>query len=177
MEFLKSLYSDGESMTYEQLSAKAQAQGINAVNAADHVAKGDADNLRNQINTLNGQLAEANKKLAGYDPEWKTKAEAQRKEFDKQRFDFALSKALSTSGARSAKAVSGLLNMDKLTLADDGEIIGLEKQLNDLKAGEDTAFLFGEEKQQSTGMSHQGGTENKLSDKEKANAALRSCFG
>lgn len=178
MDFLKSLFAPG-ALTFEQFRDAAQAAGMQLVNAAGgaYVPKADADALRGQITTLTGQLGEANRKLEGFDPEWKTKAENDRRQLEAQRFDFALEKALSGSGARSAKAVRGLLDPSKLTLADDGELIGLDKQLKALKEDENTAFLFAEEAKPSTGMSHQGGREGAPSRKDEANAALRSIFG
>lgn len=177
MEFLKDLFG-GQALTFDQLQTAAQGKGFEVVNSAGgaYVPKADADNLRNQVSTLTGQLGEANKKLEGYDPEWKTKAETEAKRLRDQQFDFALDKALAKSGARSGAAVRGLLNRDKLQLADDGEIIGLDKQLDALKKAEDTAFLFEEQKKVSTGMSHEGGTEVTQDKKEAANEAFRSIF-
>lgn len=177
MEFLKDLFG-GQALTFDQFQTAAQGKGFEVVDAAGgaYVPKADADNLRNQVSTLTGQLGEANKKLEGFDPEWKTKADAATQQLNQQKFDFALEKALSKSGARSGAAVRGLLNRDKLQLADDGEIIGLDKQLDALKKAEDTAFLFEDQKKVSTGMSHEGGTEVTQDKKEAANEAFRSIF-
>lgn len=154
MEFLKELFGD-QALTFDQLQTAAQSKGLEIVNAAGgaYVAKADADNLRGQVNTF-------------------------KQELNKQKFEFALEKALSKSGARSGAAVRGLLKCDKLQLTDDGEILGLDKQLDALKKAEDTAFLFEKaETGGSTGMSHEGGTEVKLSKKEAANEAIRAAFG
>ena len=127
-----------------------------------------------QISTLNTQLTEANGKLEGYDPSWKQKAQ---KELERQQFDFALERAVSAAKPRNAKAVTALLDREKLTFA-GGEIVGLDKQLTALKAGEDTAFLFESDKPRKTGLSHQGGRDVGGDDKkEEANNALRSVFG
>lgn len=178
MDFLKDLFG-GQALSFEQLKAAAQDKGFDVVNAAGgaYVAKADADNLRGQVSTLTTQLKEANGKLEGFDPEWKNKAETAAKQLRDQQFDFALEKALSKSGARSGAAVRGLLNRDKLQLADDGEILGLDKQIDALKKAEDTAFLFEEPRKPSTGMSHEGSTEGTTDKKEAANAALRGLFG
>ena len=64
----------------------------------------------------------------------------------------------------------------RLTLA-GGEIIGLDKQLEALKKGEDTAFLFETAPPRRTGMTHQYGGEGAPDKKDMANAALRSLFG
>lgn len=130
-----------------------------------------------QIGTLKSQLTEANGKLEGYDPGWKQKAENAQKQLERQQFDFALERAVSAAKPRNAKAVMALLDREKLTFA-GGEIVGLDKQLTALKDGEDTAFLFADDKPRKTGLSHQGGRDVGGGDKkEEANNALRSVFG
>lgn len=130
-----------------------------------------------QIGTLKNQLTEANGKLEGYDPSWKQKAEDAQKQLERQQFDFALERAVSAAKPRNAKAVMALLDREKLTFA-AGEIVGLDKQLTALKDGEDTAFLFADDKPRKTGLSHQGGRDVGGDDKkEEANNALRSIFG
>ena len=133
--------------------------------------------FESQVSTLKNQLTEANGKLEGYDPSWKQKAENAQKELERQQFDFALERAVSAAKPRNAKAVMALLDRDKLTFA-GGEIVGLDKQLTALKDGEDTAFLFADDKPRKTGLSHQGGRDVGGDDKkEEANNALRSVFG
>ncbi len=177
MEFLKELFGGG-ALTYDQLAEAAKAKGIQAVNASggEWVPKKDLEHAQGQISTLTGQLGDANKKLEGYDPNWKSKAEEDRKALEKQQFDFSLERALAASKPRNAKALLNFLDRDKLKLV-DGEIIGLDKQLEALKKGDDTAFLFEAEPARRTGMSHQYGGEGSPDKKEMANAALRSLFG
>lgn len=178
MEFLKELFNGG-SLTYDQLAAAAKGKGVQLVNAAGgaYVPKADADGLSGQIATLTAQLGEANKKLEGYDPQWKEQAEAARKELESQQFNFALERAVSSARPKNAKAVMALLDREKLTLA-GGEVLGLDKQLEALKKGEDTGFLFEEQRPMKDGLSHQNAHAVGGSDKkEAANEALRSLFG
>lgn len=177
MEFLKEFFGGG-ALTYDQLAEAAKAKGVQAVNAAGgaYVPKADLEHAQGQITTLTGQLSDANKKLEGYDPEWKTKAEADRKKLEEQQFNFALERALAAARPRNAKALLNFLDRDKLTLV-DGEVIGLDKQLEALKKGEDTSFLFETEPARRTGMTHQYGGEGSPDKKDMANAALRSLFG
>lgn len=175
MEFLKELFGGG-ALTYEQLVQAAKDKGIQAVNAAGgaYVPKADLDHAQGQVTTLTTQLGEANKKLEGYDPTWKEKAETARKELEAHQFDFALERALTEAKPKNVKAVLPFLDRKKLTMA-DGEIIGLDKQLEALKKGADTAFLF--EAARSTSMTHQYGGEGTPDKRDAANAALRSIFG
>lgn len=133
--------------------------------------------FESQVSTLKDQLTEANGKLEGYDPSWKQKAEDAQKQLERQQFDFALERAVSAAKPRNAKAVMALLDREKLTFA-AGEIVGLDKQLTALREGEDTAFLFADDKPRKTGLSHQGGRDVGGDDKKaEANNALRSVFG
>lgn len=169
MEFLKELFAD-KALTYDQLSQAVKDKGFDVVNAADgaYVPKATYD-------TLSGQLSEANKKLEGYDPEWKSKAEAAQAKLDAERLDDAITRGITGAKAKNAKAVLALIDKDKLKYA-GGEVIGLDKQLAELKKGEDTAFLFEQETAQKTGMSHQNNGEGTPDKKEAANDALRALF-
>lgn len=177
MEFLKELFNGG-ALTYDQLAQAAKDKGIQAVDAAGgaYVPKADLDNVQGQLATLTAQLGEANKKLEGYDPTWRDKAETARKQLEAQQFDFALERALAAARPRNARALLPFLDRDKLSLA-GGEIIGLDKQLEALKKGEDTAFLFEAAQPVRTSLTHQYGGEGAPDTKEMANAALRSLFG
>lgn len=179
MEFLKELFNGG-AMTYDQLSAAVKSKGFSVVNAAGgaFVPKADLDELNGQITTLTGQLNDANKKLEGYDPNWKTQAEAAQKQLEKMQFDFALEKGITAAKPRNAKAVMALIDREKLKFA-GGEVIGLDKQLEDLKKNEDTAFLFVSDQETpklKTGITHQNNGTGTPDKKDAANDALRSIF-
>lgn len=173
MDFLKDLFGD-QALTYDQLAQAVQEKGYDVVNAA-----GGAYVPKATYDTLNGQLGEANKKLEGYDPEWKTKAEAAKQALEAERMEDAIANGVRASKARNVAAVVALLDRDKLKYA-GGEVIGLDKQLADLKKDDGTAFLFEQEQPRKTGMSHQNGTEvgNGSTDakKDEANRALRALF-
>lgn len=95
------------------------------------------------IKGLNTQLSDANKKLEGYDPEWKTKADQAKTDAENKlneyRFNAALEKAITDSKAKDAISVKAHLNMDALKF-NDGKIIGLDEQLKKIK--EEKAYLF-----------------------------------
>lgn len=132
------------------------------------------------ISGLNGQLSEANKKLEGYDPEWKQKAaqaqtDAEAK-VNEYRFNAALEKAISDSKAKDAVSVKAHLNMDALKFA-DGKIIGLDDQLKKIK--EEKAYLFETDSKLPYASGHTGGDDGKNTGNktEQANAAFRAAFG
>lgn len=75
--------------------------------------------------------------------DWKQKAEDAKAEADQKiqsmQFDYAISDAITGAKAKNAKAVKALLNMDSLKF-NDGEIIGLDKQIETLKSENDYLF-------------------------------------
>ena len=110
----------------------------------------DIEKQKNTINTLTterdglkAQLGDANTKLAGYDPDWKAKADTAaqtaQQQIESLKFDYALNDALKTAKARDVVAVKAHLKTDALKL--DGEnILGLKEQLESIK--KDSGFLF-----------------------------------
>lgn len=113
--------------------------------------------LNTELEGIKGQLSQANEQIAGFKEldiegvkqkaaEWEQKynqaAENSAREIEQLKFDFALDRELTKAQARNPKAVKALLDRDALKY-DKGKIIGLEEQLETLKKGEDSAFLFG----------------------------------
>ena len=66
MDFLKSLFSDGEALTYEQLQAKMQAANVNAVNLSEgrYVS---IDKFNDKVNALTQQVTDLNGQIAKRD--------------------------------------------------------------------------------------------------------------
>lgn len=127
------------------------------------------------------QLDEAGKKLEGYDPDWKAKAE------DAQRQADAKIAALE-SGYAAERAVSGLkfssesarrafladLAAKKLPLQ-DGKLLGFDEFAKQYKEADPGAFLpEGGVPRVTAGTS---GSPAQLTGKDAANAAFRSLFG
>lgn len=54
----------------------------------------------------------------------------------------AIEKAVNKSGAKTEKAVTALLDRDKISLDEKGNITGIEEQLIALKENDDTVYLF-----------------------------------
>lgn len=113
--------------------------------------------LNTELEGVKGQLSQANEQIAGFKEldiegvkqkaaEWEQKynqaAQDSAREIEQLKFDFALDRELTKAQARNPKAVKALLDRGALKY-DKGKIIGLEEQLETLKKGEDSAFLFG----------------------------------
>jgi chromosome segregation ATPase len=146
----------------------------------------DLTKLQNNISTLTAerdnlktQLNDANTKLNGYDPEWKSKAEAAEKaaqqKIEALKFDYALNDALRAAKVRDVVAVKAHLNTDALKL-DGDNILGLKEQLENIK--KESGFLF---EDSTPTVKFSGPTPGTKSDaataNEKMNNALREAFG
>ena len=135
--FLKPLFGEDGStaLNYDQCAAALDAQKeIKVGNLSDgsYVAKGKYDAVVTERDTLRTGKAEADNKLAGYDPEWKTKAEAAQAEADAKVNAILLKNAaldaLRGAGCKDPALAYGALDVSKLKL--DGEnIIGLTDQI------------------------------------------------
>lgn len=124
-----------------------QVQKVFAMNGTE------MNDLKQQITTLTAErdtarnnLSDANKKLEGYDPEWKTKAEkaendakAQVEELQK---DFAAQTAaagVKFSSESAKRAFLSDLKAKKLTLQ-DGKLLGFDDYLKNYKESDPGAF-------------------------------------
>lgn len=159
-----------------------QVQKVFAMNGAE------INDLKQQITTLTTerdaartQLGEANKKLEGYDPEWRTKAEkaesdakAQVEELQK---DFAAQTAaagIKFSSESAKRAFLSDLKAKKLILQ-DGKLLGFDDYLANYKKNDPGAFApEGGLPRMAAGTSGQPAAPTAH---EQANAALRAAFG
>lgn len=98
-----------------------QIEGLNA-------ASGDAESLKKQIETLQAANKQKDSEHAA--------------EIKKLKVDAAVDAALTAAKAKNLKAARALLDLDKAELSDDGTVKGLAEQIEKLKAGDDTKFMF-----------------------------------
>lgn len=91
-------------------------------------AAGDSEELKTQIADMQKANAEAIK--------------AKEAEIAKIKLENAVEKALTENKAINAKAVAPFLNLDGAEIAEDGTVKGLAEQIEALKTGEGTSFLF-----------------------------------
>lgn len=89
---------------------------------------GDAEAMKQQIVTLQAENA--------------TAKQTHESEMNQLKIDFAVEKALTGASAKNVKAVKALLDLEDAKLDKDGNVKGLQEQIDKLTAGEDTKFLF-----------------------------------
>lgn len=139
MTILKTLFGS-EALTFEQFAEKLNgAENLKLGNLADgkYVDK-------NKYEDLSKQLEAANKNLADYDPEWKSKLKQAQADGEKKlndyKFNQSLEKAIADSGAADVVSVKANLDMSTVAPGEDGAISGLSEQLESLKTAK--PFLF-----------------------------------
>ncbi len=152
-DFLKNL-----GITEQSVIDQIMAENGRDVNAA----KADLNNYKQQVTDLQGQITAKDNEIAtltakvgevdtlrtenaqlktdktNLTTELNTKVNEMKKEY-------AIENGVRDFKARNTKAVIALLDRSKITYEND-ELKGLTEQLETLKTGEDTSFLFGEVK-------------------------------
>lgn len=160
-----------------------QVQKVFAMNGTE------LNDLKQQVATLTAErdtartnLGEANRKLEGYDPEWKTKADQARQQAEQQVAEMKAGYA-ATSAASSLKFTSDSakkafmadLKAKKLPLQDDGTLLGFDDYVASYKKTDPGAFAPEGGLPRVSGSAT--GTPAGPTTNEQANAAIRAVFG
>lgn len=166
MEFLKSIFGD-KALTYEELqTALKDNKEVKLVNLADgqYVDKKKLDTKITELATANTTiqtLQETVKKFDGVDVEklkqdvtnWEQKYNSDISNIKK---DSAIEMAIMQAKGRNPKAIKALLDLDKISLKEDGTIEGLD--LESLK--ETDSYLFDVETKSNIGTGFNPGEGN-----------------
>ena len=162
-------------MTRKQLEdlglSKEQADAIMKINGDDienakSVSAAEIKNMQTEVEGLKGQVKERDTQLetlkaaAGDNEALKTQiadlqkanadaVSAHESEMTQLKVDFAVEKALTGAKAKNIKAVKALLDLEGAKLDKDGNVKGLQEQIDKLVADESTKFLFDAVQQQS----------------------------
>ena len=169
-------------MTRKQLEdlglTKEQADSVMKINGDDiENAKGttstEIKNLQTEVEGLKTQVGDRDKQLetlkasAGDNADLKKKIEdlqtenatakaTHESELNQLKIDFAVEKALTGAKAKNIKAVKALLELGEAKLDKDGNVKGLDEQIEKLRSGDDTKFLFEAQKQQKQQQNFKG---------------------
>lgn len=155
-------------MTRKQLEdlglSKEQVDSIIKINGDDienakTVSAAEIKNLQTEITGLNTQVKDRDKQLetlkasagdnealtkqiADLQAENVTTKQTHESEMNQLKVDYAVEKALSSANAKNVKAVKALLDLEDVKLDKDGNVKGLQEQLDKLIVDEGTKFLF-----------------------------------
>lgn len=152
-DFLKNLGITEQSVI-DSIMAE-NGKDINAVKSNTESLETQITDLKAQLTDRDNQLADLkksvkdNEKLTEKITELETanansKTEYENKIASMQKM-YAIENGVRDAKAKNVKAVMALLDMEQITFT-DGKVNGLSKQIEDLIKGEDTSFLFGEQK-------------------------------
>lgn len=160
-------------MTRKQLEdlgiLKEQIDSIMKINGDDienakATSAADMKSLQTEISGLKTQVSDRDKQLetlkaSAGDNEALTKQiadlqaenakakEDHESEMNQLKIDFAVDKVLTRAKAKNIKAVKALLNLTDAKLEKDGNVKGLQEQIDKLTTDEDTKFLFDADEQ------------------------------
>lgn len=169
-------------MTRKQLEdlglTKEQADSVMKINGDDiENAKGTAateiKNLQTEVEGLKTQVGDRDKQLetlkasAGDNADLKKQIEDlqtenatvkanHESELNQLKIDFAVEKSLTAAKAKNIRAVKALLELGEAKLDKDGNVKGLDEQIEKLRNGDDTKFLFEVQKQQKQQQNFKG---------------------
>lgn len=155
-------------MTRKQLEelglSKEQVDSIMKINGDDiedakTAATAETKNLQTEIDGLKTQVADRDKQLetlkastgdaeamkqqiATLQAENDSTKKAHETEMNQLKVDFAVEKALTGANAKNVKAVKALLDLTDVKLDKDGNVKGLQEQIDKLTGDEGTKFLF-----------------------------------
>lgn len=152
-EFLKDM-----KLTDEQIDAIMAENGkdVNGLKEQVNSLTTEKDGLQSQLTErdtqlkdLKGKVKDSDELTAEIDQLQKANKEAKEKyeaDLTAQQKSFLVDKALNSAGARNAKAVSSLLDLDSVEVK-DGQLTGLDDQLKALRDSD--SYLFKEDPQPS----------------------------
>ncbi|MEG1584023.1 MAG: phage scaffolding protein [Anaerovorax sp.] len=143
---------------------KEQIDSIMKINGEDiehakEVTGEESKNLQAEIEGLNAQVKDRDKQLdtlkasagdnevltkqiADLQAENATTKQTHESEMNQLKVNFAVEKALAGAKAKNVKAVKALLDLEDAKLDKDGNVKGLQEQVDKLTADEGTKFLF-----------------------------------
>jgi DNA repair exonuclease SbcCD ATPase subunit len=119
-----------DSVNDEKKTYRQQVEDLNSQLETLKKTAGTSDELKKQIETLQTQISDKEKEVAGV------------------RLDSAINLALINAKAKNSKVVANLLDKSKMTL-DGDKVIGLEDQIKEIQQSD--AYLFGEVNSGGTG--------------------------
>lgn len=146
-------------LTEEQI--KAVLELYNA-KIKDYVPKADLETAQGQIKALEDTIKDRDKQLKAIEKnvgdneelrkqieklqnDNKTANEQYKTEVTQLKINSAVDMALTKAGAKTLKAVKALIDIDKISVDESGNVTGIEEQIKGLAEGEDTKYLFNSE--------------------------------
>ena len=136
-------------MEQEEANALVEAEKSKYIPVEEHnttkaeieVYKTNADTLNETIKNLEKEVG-LSETLKLQIEDYKTKMADKDNQINKIKYEAKLEVELNKANARSIKALKAMLDMEKISMDDNGAIVGLEEQLTSLRETDD--YLFAE---------------------------------
>lgn len=175
-----------------ELTAEQFEEELNKLLPETHIPKGVYNELNEKYKLLESQKGESDKLLKeateakdaneAFKSKYDELLKAQKADREKYEADLKTAKknngidlALIKAGAKNSKAVRALLDMDKISVSDNGDLVGMVEQLEALKKDADYLFNSSEPTQE---LKPKFGTPAPNTNAPEAGAeALRRAFG
>lgn len=100
----------------------------------------DRDNQLEEIKTKVGDAEALNATIDSLKQANKDKDEAHQNLVNQVKLDYEIKLALNEAGAKNERAVKALIDLDTVKINEDGQLIGLNEQLTNLKSTDDYLF-------------------------------------
>lgn len=134
-----------EAASTEELKGFIPKSRFDEVNNEKKKLELDVRDRDGQIETLkntSGDAAEWKKKAEEFQAENKRKDDEHKAEIKQLKIDSAIDTAIANAKGKNAKAIKALLDMEKISVDKDGNVVGHTEQLETLTKAEDSKFMF-----------------------------------
>ena len=126
----------------EKSVSSTQIQNLQAENDGLKSQVSDRDKQLETLKTSAGDNEALTKQIADLQAENTKAKESYEAEMNQLKVDFAVEKALSGAKAKNIKAVKALLDLSDAKFDKEGNVKGLQEQIDKLVTANDTKFLF-----------------------------------
>lgn len=126
----------------EKSDSLTQIQNLQTENDGLKSQVSDRDKQLETLKTSAGDNEALTKQIADLQAENTKAKESYEAEMNQLKVDFAVEKALTGAKAKNIKAVKALLDLSDAKFDKEGNVKGLQEQIDKLVAADDTKFLF-----------------------------------
>lgn len=126
----------------EKSVSAVQIQNLQTENDGLKTQVTDRDKQLETLKTSAGDNEALTKQIADLQAENTKAKESHEAEMNQLKVDFAVEKALTGAKAKNIKAVKALLDLSEAKFDKEGNVKGLQEQIEKLVAADDTKFLF-----------------------------------
>lgn len=144
MDFLKQIFGE-EALTFSQFEEKLKSnKDIELVNAAGgaYVPKSELDEANEKLKTAEDDAKANAEKYKDFDAQLQAVKDDGANALSAYKRDVEISRKLTEANVRDEVSVRAHLDLESVTLGDDGKLTGLDDQLTGLKTSK--PYLFGE---------------------------------